>query len=351
MRHFAPLVVSLCTIGLLGCGLGATVTTREVRHHQVDESALVPVPVGPHAIGPMGASGEVRLQASANHTQSPSIDRGAEDAVSQYYLENVGQARLSVATSNYIEYSLGIDYGHASWSRSSLARTNLPVPGDYALWLNAAMRGRVPITDHLAIAVGGEVAGGWVPYYRHVHSDITTETWTTENTNQYGQVDPFRAPKTTYSSSSTQEDSITTGDDVNMAWTALLGLQIEPMPRLHLDVTLFGQLVPVYPGHREATETCTDGDCVGTSPDELAVSHHQTAFGASLAATWELTEHVLAVVEAHVHRLELPGTQRAIWPGLVAGLQVPLGKLAAKQPAKPALWGEHRRSGMAGAVL
>lgn len=327
----AWLAVVSASLTVAGCGAAA----EEVRRHQIDESALVPVPVGPHAQGPMGRAREVALDLRANHTWSPSLERAHVDSMSQYYLENIGQARIAVAANNYLEWSIGGDFGHAKWSRPSLPVTSLPVPDDYTLWAYGGLRGRVPVSSAIDVVMGGEAAAGRVPYLRRVQTDSTITTVTHDATSAGEDVSWWNTPPSQVHTTTSHTESQTSAVALNTAWTTWLGLHARLTDHFALESTGFAQLVPVYPAHREVVEWCTGGVCEGTSPADVPVAEWRLATGIALAATWALDGGVVALLEAHVHYLDLHGADKAVWPGMVMGLRVPLGRFPKATAAKP----------------
>lgn len=99
-----------------------------------------------------------------------------------------------------------------------------------------------------------------------------------------------------------------------------------------MDFTLFGQLVPVYPGRRVVEQTCYTGGCLGERAEQVPNSIWRTAFGLSVAGTIALGGGVAALFEVHLHQIGDDSGGGGLWPGAVVGLRMPIGAGSGARP-------------------
>ena len=169
----ASLVVALSP----GCVFGPM---TEVRRTTIDESALLPVPVGPRALGSLPDKGVVVAELRANRTFAPApMDAAALASTSQYYLENIAQFRLAKALGSRMELSLTADYGLPMRSPPTTPYQNLALQNSGSLWSTLSMRGLLGRNRQLCAVVGAETSAGTATYARRDHTEITTFSPTT----------------------------------------------------------------------------------------------------------------------------------------------------------------------------
>lgn len=142
---------------------------------QIEQNALLPVPVGPRISGPVGKAQSVHLQGdlATGFVPTPTAPRRSQDLAGHSAVFEFMRGALSYSTSDTVEVSVWADYGYKGLSRPSVVGLDPNELGDaHALWGGLSLRKLWP-TSFGGVRSSWDVGAGRVPWSRIVR--ITDE--------------------------------------------------------------------------------------------------------------------------------------------------------------------------------